>query len=337
LYPLIKEYRSYLEHNKGRSPLTCDQYSRALARLASFLNVQGKDLMAADLKDLEAFSGEHLQKQGVGRRSRALYITAIKGFYAWLWKGLGKNSESSPAKGLVYPLKGFPLPRSMKLESAGKLLSQQDLEILRGLRDTAMLMLLLGCGLRVSELVGLNESDLIWTPDPAGGLPDLDLRVIGKGVRERLVSVPKEAGLAVRAYLGHEELGRIDRQLPKGDRVLFVSLASSIRGIDYYGERRRIHRCSVYRMMRAYGEAAGIPAGELHPHALRHLFATHLLDKGADLFSIQQLLGHVSLETTKVYLHMTPGRRRELVNQKSPLASIGTPFRSLARQLDAKG
>jgi len=333
---LINEFARHLEHGEGLSRLTCDAYPRALARLASALEDRGRSLETATVLHLEEFlSG--LVGDGMCKRTRTWYVCAMRKFFKWLYGRGGRRPEDNPARSLQYQTKGFALPRSMELKHIGHLFAQPDLETFAGIRDMAMLLLLTGCGLRVSELINLNQGDLSFTPDPAGGFDFLDLRIIGKGDRERVVSAPKEVGAAVRAYLGHPQLKEADRFLPSGDQVLFVNLINrAVLPDQFYGENRRLRQRSFYEILRTYGRRAKIPSEQLHPHALRHLYATHLLEKGADIYVIKEMLGHASLETTQVYLKMTSGRRREIALKKTPVSSINTPFHDLVRRVGGK-
>jgi len=186
--------------------------------------------------------------------------------------------------------------------------------------------------LRVSELVGLNDGDLEFREH--GGRERLILRVRGKGNRERLVPAPQEVWAMLRAYLGHPDLGGIDRALPTGNQVLFVSLRNRMIREDLYrGEARRLCRSSIYRMLRKYGDVAGVPVEQCHPHALRHLYATELAESGTDLLDIQANLGHRSVETTKVYIHMAMNKRMEAADRHGPLRKIQTPVSELLKQL----
>jgi site-specific recombinase XerD len=330
---LIPKFESFLLDNRGMAKLTVYQYTRCVMRLDRWLEEQEHSIETATHDMVLEFVGKFLHAEGCRRRSRNQYIYAFKRFFPWAWEQLGRNPEKSPAAKLEPMKLGKMLPRSMALKHADAVLSQQDLDTFVGIRDTAILMLLIGCGLRVSELCGLNEGHLIFTPDPEGGVDFLDLRVLGKGRIERLASAPKDACAAVRAYLGHPDLKEIDRELENGDKVLFVSVRSCWQAHEYVGEKRRMNRHSVRRMLVAYGKRAKVPVDELHPHALRHLYACHMLEKGVDLFQIQELLGHRALSSTQVYLQIATARRRQVVQTKTPLADIATPFGKLVKRV----
>ncbi|MFN2309671.1 MAG: tyrosine-type recombinase/integrase, partial [Gammaproteobacteria bacterium] len=163
------------------------------------------------------------------------------------------------------------------------------------MRDCAILMLLIGCGVRIGGLVGLNESSLqlIDVTDGNRIIEWMVIKVVEKGGRERLIPAPHDVKYIVHAYMGHRDLSAIDRTLPDGDRVLFVSTMNrNIPPQDYHGEARRISARSIHDMIRKYGQQAGIPEGQLHAHAMRHLYGTELAEHDVDLITRQALLGH---------------------------------------------
>jgi site-specific recombinase XerD len=219
---------------------------------------------------------------------------------------------------------------SLALEHAERLLTQPDIDTFVGVRDAAIIGLLIGCGLRVSGLCNLNESDLLWYHDKDLGREVLTLRAKEKGHKKRLVPAPDEARL-LRTYLGHEVLEGIDRTLPSGDKVVFVSVRNRTLTEDrYYREARRITPSSVHDLIQRYGAAAGIPQAEAHPHALRHLYGTELAEAGVDLIERQQLFGHANPQTTAIYTHLASRRLREASERANPLGKIRTPVSELA-------
>jgi len=324
---LLIRYLDHLEINRGRSPGTVNSYRLHIQRLAEYLAGIGKTLTAASSEDLEAFAGLHLHQKGVMARSRRPAIAAIRGFYQWLSRA--GIIAANPAAHLVYPSMGRKIPEAMPLKSVEKMLMQTDLETFIGVRDAAIIVLLAGCGLRVSGLVAINEGHF-FTEHVQDGMESAFLRVTEKGGHDRILPVPPEAWLMVRAYLGHEDMQAIDRALPNGDRVLFCNTRHpGKKGFDNCGESRRLSAWGVRRLLVKYGRLAGVPAQYCHPHAFRHLYATELVEADTALVAVQQLMGHRSLESSKVYIHLAVRRLRDAVDKGNPLAKIRTPTSDL--------
>lgn len=328
---MIDDFHLYLEMNRGRSEQTAQAYARILRRLEGFLEARSLRLDSASLDDIEAFVGVELHQQGVSARSRRPHVAAIRGFYRWAHhRGL---ISQDPAAGLAYPSTGRSLPHVIQRRELEALLLACPLDEFLGVRDAALISVLAGAGLRVSGLVALNESDLV-AQSTESGRDALSLRVREKGGHERMVPLPDEAGLMLRAYLGHPELDHIDRSMPNGDQVVFVSTGNrKIPAWRYAGEHRRLSTAAVWRMIRRRGQRAKIPENALHPHALRHLFATELAEHDVDQNTIATLLGHRDPSTTAVYVHLAQRRLREIVERANPLAHIQTPMTGLAAHL----
>lgn len=330
---LIEAWLTWLQHNKGRSEATAGKYRGYLQRLVSFLSDKGLQLLEASAADLEAFAGLWAHEQGLSPRSRRAMVAALRGFYAWARKA--GHASSDPAGDVPYPTSGRRLPVAMSLESAEALLMQPDMETFTGVRDAAMLALLIGCGPRISGLVGLNESDLRFVK--IEGREWLIVRLTEKGKKERLVPAPHEAKLLLQAYLGHPELEGIDRTLPDGDRVLFVSVRNrNIKPHEYHGERRRIATRSFHHLITRYGEQAGIPRDQLHPHAARHLVGTELAEDDVDLIQRGALLGHERADTTAIYTQLAMRKLSQVVAKTNPLRKIRTRVSDLARELERR-
>jgi integrase/recombinase XerD len=201
-------------------------------------------------------------------------------------------------------------------------------------RDGAIMALLVGCGVRVSGLVKLNQGHVI--EQVVEGKPRLFLRVIEKGDRERLVPVPPEADLQLRVYLEHPQLKEIDRSLPNGDLVLFVSTRNrSCPQHEYHGERRRLNRRAVLEMIGKYGKQQGIPEEQLHPHAMRHLYGTELAEDDVHLLVAQQLLGHVDPKSTQIYTHLAIRKLVTEVDRANPLSKMRTPTTDILKRLQS--
>lgn len=329
---LIESYISWLEHNRGRAERTATKYRQALARLATFLDLSGKKLEQATRDDLEAFTGLHAHQQlKLAPRARRPLVAAIRGFYTWAADH--GHLAGNPAAGVDYPKTGRRLPRAMSLGNAEKLLMQCDLSEFLGVRDAAILSVIIGCGPRISGVMGLNEEDLIWYAD--AGRERLAIRFREKGDKERLVPAPTETALLIHAYLGHQDLEGIDRTLPTGERVLFISTANrTVPPHEYHGEARRLRERAFFKRLRSYGEKAGIPSEELHPHAMRHLFGTELAESDVDLLLRQDLLGHADPKTTQVYTSLAMRKKVAAVDRASPLRKMRTPVSDLARHLE---
>lgn len=329
---LVDDWLIYMESMRGRTQRTIEAYRSALGKLIEFM--AGKPLVEADASELEVFCGLWLHKRGVIARSRKPYISAVKGFYAWL-KAKG-NVKGNAAQELLHPITGHPLPRTISLANAEKLMWAPDMGTFVGIRDAAIMSLLIGCGLRVSGLTGLNESDLQTMEIEC--LPRLTIRVTEKGQRTRIMPVPREAEALLRVYLGHEELARIDRSFKgKGghpDKVLFVSMRSPVLAPhEHIGDKRRLSRKGVHELIRRHGEKVGIPASELHPHAMRHLFGTELLEDDTSMLSIQELMGHMDPKSTSIYTQLAMRKKMAAVDKAAPLAKMKTPVSELLKRL----
>lgn len=328
---MIGQFREYLAFSLGRAERTAAAYARILGRLEAFLASCDRQLASATSSDLEAFVGLELHAQGVSARSRRPHVAAIRKFYEWASKrGL---IASNPAEELVYPTSGRALPNVMQAKQLEALLLSIPLDEFLGIRDATIISVLAGVGLRVSGLTALNERDLV-SETGERGREVWSLRVREKGGHQRLMPVPDEAAVLLRAYLVHPELKAIDRVLANGDQVLFVSTANrQVPAWRYTGEHRRLSTYAVWRMLRRRGHAAGIPQTALHPHALRHLYATELAEADVDQLTIAELMGHRDPKSTAIYVHLAQSRLRKIVDRANPLASISSPGGELARTL----
>lgn len=328
----ISAYLEHLQAAKGRSARTAEAYGLALARLREFLGPE-RSLLSASGIELEAFAGIWLHKRGVVARSRKPYVSAVRGFYAWAdRRGLARN----PAADLQQPKTARPLPHALSLASAERLMWAPDLAEFVGIRDASMLALLIGCGLRVSGLVGLDQEDLQTVE--IDGKPRMTVRVVEKGGRERQLPVPREAEMLLRVYLQHEELAGYDRAIADGKgrprRVLFVATQrGNCPPESWRGERLRLGRQAVWRMIQRHGKRAGVPEEERHPHAFRHLFGTELAEDEVDILTRQGLMGHVDPKSTAIYTELSVRRRMAVVDKSAPLAKLKTPVSELLKRL----
>lgn len=326
--PLIPKFIEWKQYNQGKSKRTAQAYTAALQRFAGFLG--GRDLLEATPDELELFGGMWLHKQGVTAISRRPYIAAVREFYKWL-ASTGAIA-SDPAAGLTYPTTGRKLPSMITLDNAEKLMWAPDFSTFAGVRDSAILSLLLGCGLRREGVANLNESNLVQTETK--GDRRYMLRVTEKGDKERLMPVPREVDMVLRLYLEHEDLKKVDRTLPDGDQVLFISTNNmTVPAHEYIGERRRMAPKAIWEVVRKHGTAAGIPADQLHPHALRHLYGTELLESDVDLLVRQELMGHADPKSTAIYTHLAMRKKVAEADRANPLSKIRTPVGDLLSKL----
>jgi integrase/recombinase XerD len=325
---LVDGFIDYKTHNQGRSRRTADLYRLALSRFETFL--EGRDPLLATQEDLLFFCGLWLHKQGINPVNRHTYVSAIREFYKWLLST--RRIASSPAALVPYPAVGFKIPRVMTMESAEKLLWAPEFSTFTGVRDCAILALLLGCGLRASGLVNLNVSNVV--EDVVDGARRLVLRVLEKGDRERRIPVPPQAAFLLRVYMEHPDLKEIDRALPKGDEVLFVSTRNrSCPPHEYRGEKRRLNRRALIDMMAKYGERAGVPADQLHPHAMRHLYGTELAEGDVDLLIRQRLMGHADPKSTMLYSNLALRKLTKESDRANPLSKMNTPVTAFLRKM----
>ena len=275
---------------------TQDAYRRDLDAFAGFLAGRGKAGHQADGNDLRAFLG-HMARQGLAARTAARRLSCLRQFHKFLFaEGIRADD---PTQTLDSPRLGRPLPKYLDEGAVGALLAAAGRrDDVAGRRTTALVELLYAAGLRVSELVSLPYAAL------ARGQTMLVVR--GKGSKERMVPLGRPAGAAVAAWL--------EVRQPAASRWLFPG---DRRGV------RHLTRNAVFKLLRRLAAAAGIPPSTLSPHVLRHSFASHLLAGGADLRSVQQMLGHADIATTQIYTHIQDERLKALVTRHHPLAFVG--------------
>jgi len=326
---LAEEFLQWLRHNRGRAERTASAYRLALDRLGKFAG--DRDPLELGREDLDLFTGAWLFKQlQIGPRGRRTYVAAVREFFKWLYQA--KLLDRNPAASIEYPDVGRRLPRVITLANAEKLMWAPNFNTFEGVRDGAILGLLAGCGIRVSGLVMMNQGDVL--EDSMDGHRRLNIRVKEKGNRERLVPVPREADMLLRIYLEHPELKSIDRDLPTGDRVLFISLRNrSCPPHEYHGERRRLNRRSVNEMILRYGTREGIALEQLHPHAMRHLYGTELKEEDVPDSVAQMLLGHMDPKSTAIYTHTAMRKLTREADRANPLSKMKTPVTDLLKQL----
>lgn len=289
---LITEFLDQLWLDKGVSEHTLSAYGTDLRKFALFLAQQKKSLLDADSQLLNRYLAQRIDK-AFSPRSTSRALSSLRRFYAYVHQS-GKIAQN-PLSQLLNPKIGRSLPKTLSEQDVDALLSAPDINDPIQFRDKAMLELLYASGLRVSELVGLSMQQI----NLQHGL----VRVTGKGQKERLVPMGEEAAHWLRLYLQQ------GRGLLLGGQLLDVVFPSS--------RAQQMTRQTFWHRIKFYAKVAHIQA-ELSPHTLRHAFATHLLNHGADLRVVQMLLGHSDLSTTQIYTHVAQARLQSLHQQHHP-------------------
>lgn len=291
----IDAYLDHLRVVRRLQPLSIESYGRDLLQLARFAAGHGTGVDALTLHDLEAFVRE-LMAHGYSPRSVARTVAGVRGFYRYLL--VTRAMASNPAEDLTAPRGWRDLPRYLSIDEVDALLAAPDLSSPRGLRDRAMIDVLYATGLRVTELVTLKPADL--------NLEVGYLTCIGKGDRQRVVPVGDQAIASLRQYL---QVGRAVLLKGRNSPWLFVSGRGAT----------ALTRVGFWKLLKAHAMRAGLTT-DVSPHVLRHSFATHLLDRGADLRAIQMMLGHAALSTTQIYTHVLEARLKRLYDAHHPRA-----------------
>lgn len=268
----LKDYEYYLKIECAMSPNTVASY---ISDLTAFFSAVGKDPKNVVPEDIISYFAE---TTALSKRSQARVLSSLHSFYKWMI--MEGEMTDNPSDAIEAPKLGKYLPAVLSVEEVDRLIAAVDLDSAFGKRDRAMLETLYGLGLRVSELISLRISS-IWTEQGF-------VSVIGKGDKQRLVPLGGMARDAIRDYL--EVRG------PAADRE-----SSDILFLNRFG--RALTRIAVFKMIKAYAVKAGI-SKEISPHTLRHSFATHLIENGADLRAVQEMLGHESILTTEIYTHI---------------------------------
>ena len=276
---LSDRYVNYLVLEKGLSEKTIESYSQDLSRYLKFLKCHGiLDITQADnlmiLKHLI-----DLRDAGLGQRSRARHLVSIRGFYRFLLHE--KILKKDPVRGIELPKSIVKLPGVLSIDEIHRLLNVLDSHTHRGARDAAMIELLYAAGLRVSELVTLKMQD--------ANLEAGFVRVFGKGSKERIVPIGRYATDKIQHYI---HAARPQLLKSANSRYLFVVRAG-----------KPMTRQGFWKLLRGYAQKAGIYKN-ITPHTIRHSFASHLLERGADLRAIQEMLGHSDISTTQIYTHV---------------------------------
>lgn len=290
----IRAFLNYVRVEKGRSENTLLAYGRDLAKFAAFAAERQKtleQLVTADLIDFFA----SLYRRGLDSRSVARHLVTIRTFFRF--SVAERLLAEDPTVHVQTPRIRQRLPTFLSMEEVDRLLALPDARTPLGMRDQAMLELLYGTGLRVTELVSLRVGDV--------DLESGSVRCLGKGSKERMVPVGKKALAAVDQYV---RVARPRLARGKPTTALFLNRLG-----------QRLGRVGFWKILAAYGRRAGLRR-KLHPHTLRHTFATHLLERGADLRSVQMMLGHADIATTQIYTHVAQERLKQIYKAHHPRA-----------------
>ncbi len=291
----ISSFLTHVKVEKGLASNTVVAYRRDLAKFNAFAQKRKLALEAVSRDDLVDFLAG-LYRQKLESKSVARHLVSLRNFFRFAQ--IHELIAADPSVNLESPKSRRSLPGYLRLEEVERLLAQPDAKTALGLRDRAMLEVLYSAGLRVSELIGMRVTDL----DSKVGC----VRCIGKGDKERIVPVGKKALSMVEKYL-RDARPKLVRKAP-GSPTLFVNR----RGVA-------LSRVGVWKILSAYGRRAGLRF-PLAPHTLRHSFATHLLERGADLRSVQLMLGHADISTTQIYTHVVEERLKQIYKAHHPRA-----------------
>lgn len=290
---LLKRYNQYLRLEKNFSSNTVEAYLRDLNKFILYMSDSGKNLLNAKLEDFNGFSAG-LIDVGIGFRSLSRILSGLRSFYNFLL--LLGYIDSDPTELLEFPRKAFTLPEVLTVEEIDRIEASIDLSQPEGQRNLAIVETLYSCGLRVSELCSLKLTDLY--------LDERFIKVLGKGGKQRLVPISDKAVHELQLYF-------IDRNAceikPGYEDYVFVS----------FRRKKNLSRIMVFHLIKELAAAASITKN-ISPHTFRHSFATHLLEGGANLRAIQAMLGHESISTTEIYMHVDMTRLREEIINHHP-------------------
>ena len=314
----VQEFIRHLSAERGLSPRTEEAYATHTRRFLGFLEVEGVDDLASVDRPVMRRYMATLGNSGLAKSGIALRLSAVRAFFRFLsMRGVVPSrplwSKRSREGRALAPKQEKRLPSFLTQTEAARMLAAVDTTTVQGLRDQAILELVYAAGLRVSEAAGLDLGDM--------NLSERELRVEGKGSKERMAYMGEPAAAAMARYLR-------ERHIFTGDRAARENGAGRGRGrrsdavfLNRYG--RRLTARSIQRIVKETARRAGLDAERVHTHTLRHSFATHMLDGGADLRMVQELLGHSSPATTQIYTHITQAQARKMYESAHPLARQG--------------
>ena len=289
---IVYLFQRYLRLERGYSQNTIDAYMRDISKLSEFLHGNGMEVLEARLSDLESFS-EWVAKSGVGQRSHARILSGVRSLYHFLV--VDGFLEEDPSELLESPSQPRHLPEVLSVEEVDRLIDSIDLDKWEGQRNRAIIEVLFSCGLRVSELVTLRISCLYRE--------ERYLRVLGKGGKERLVPISQRA------------IDEIDSWFVQRDAMVIKPGEEDFVFLNRRGSH--LTRTMVLIMIKKYAAMAGLKK-TISPHTLRHSFATVMLEGGADLRVIQEMLGHEDISTTEIYTHIDTSMLREEILKHHP-------------------
>ena len=291
----VNEFIQYLAVERGLAQNTLESYGRDLRQFQAYLHNGQLDFIKDSSRSTILAYLNNLQTKGRAVSTISRNLAAIKSFYQYLVRE--RYLEKDPAAHLESPKLEKKLPKILTISEVEELLKQPNTFLPTGLRDKAMLELLYATGIRVSELISLNISDI-----------NLDMGYIkcyGKGAKERIVPLGSIAAKCVQEYIG------------KGRPKLVRTYEEAALFFNHHGNR--LTRQGFWKIIKKYAQEATINK-EITPHTLRHSFATHLLENGADLRSVQEMLGHADISTTQIYTHVTKNRLKEVYDKAHPRA-----------------
>ena len=294
-HSFLDAYLTHLTVERRLARNTVESYARDLSILFDYATKQGSSVEILTRPDLEKLVRDRMA-QGRSPRSVARAVACFRGFYRFLV--LDGSLSENPAEDLRPPKAWQSLPRYLSVEDIDRLIAQPDIKTPRGLRDRALIELLYATGARVSELVSLKPADV--------NLEASYLTCTGKGDKQRIIPIGKQAAKWVQRYLDDSRLILLGK---RSSPWLFVNMRR--------GGGVGLTRVGFWKILKKYGERAGFK-NSLSPHMLRHSFATHLLERGADLRSIQTMLGHADLSTTQIYTQVLEHRMRTVYDQFHP-------------------
>ncbi len=312
LAPLIDAYLHVLAHERGASAHTLRAYTRELHGFAAwFATAISRELSVERIEHthIRAYLGA-LDERGLSRASAARALAAIRSWFKWLARA--GYIEQNAASLVATPRLPKHLPRVPSIEQLNRAVdSVSDDAASWPARDRAILELLYGCGIRNAELTGLNLDDIQWSNEA--------ILIRGKGQKQRLVPLGDAAAVALRAYLAERaaRLAAVESPQDAAPEALFLNLR--LRGLQSPGNQARLTTRSVGRIVKRIAILRGLSA-DVHPHTLRHAFGTHLLEEGADLRAIQELLGHERLSTTQRYTQLTASQLTQVYDRTHPRA-----------------